>query len=94
MYYKEKCIVQDVVKKLHCIVKTQSGVLLDVRQYQLETVIPPKNSLVMVVRHSDPSIRGHLAHLIESNDDKVVVQMDNTYEYLTLGLDDVSEYVS
>jgi RNase P/RNase MRP subunit p29 len=52
-------------------------------------VIPRKGQLVMVVRHEDPQIVGHLGHLIEydSEKDKVLVQMDHTYEYLVLKSD-------
>jgi hypothetical protein len=58
--------------------------MLDVKQYQLETVIPRKGQMVMVVKHPDSTIIGHIAHLIDydSKKDTVIVQMDHTYEYL------------
>lgn len=55
----------------------------DVQQRYLETCIPRKGKSVMVVRHSDVSLEGQLAKLIEANDkrEEAFVQFDESFDH-------------
>ncbi|KAJ3269587.1 hypothetical protein HDV01_001188 [Terramyces sp. JEL0728] len=97
--YNQKGVIQDVVSLNTCIVKLQGGNLIDgklllivVDQCDLETVIPRVGRKVLVLKGED---KGQLAELKEYNSksEKVVVQIESTYDLATLTFDDVSEYV-
>lgn len=82
-FYNIKCVVHDVITKGICTLKTPEGVILDnVNQQYLETVIPKTGRDVMVLKHSDPSLVGQLAKLLEYNskNEKCVVQIESTFE--------------
>ena len=79
-----------------CIIRTDSGDLLEnIKERHLETVIPSVGSLVMVLNCSDSSQIGHLGKLLErhTSQQTVIVQMEQTFELLTLLFDQVSEYI-
>lgn len=79
-----------------CVIRTDSGDLLEhVRERHLETVIPSVGKTVMVLNCSDSTQIGHLGRLLEkhSSQQTVIVQMEQTYELLTLLFDQVSAYV-
>jgi G patch domain/KOW motif-containing protein len=89
-------VVQDVLSQNECIIRTDSGDLLDhVREKHLETVVPSVGKLVMVLNCSDSSQVGHLGKILERHSSKqtVIVQMEQTYELLTLLFDQISEYI-
>ena len=79
----------------HCIARLSSGALLDVQQRYLETIIPKVGKVVLVVQNIDKSLVGQLAKLLEYNSktDRAIIQMETTYDMVTVGLDDISEYV-
>jgi G patch domain/KOW motif-containing protein len=79
-----------------CVIRTDSGDLLEnVKERHLETIIPSVGSLVMVLNCSDSSQIGHLGKLLErhTSQQTVIVQMEQTFELLTLLFDQVSEYI-
>ncbi|KAJ3260847.1 hypothetical protein HK103_007410 [Boothiomyces macroporosus] len=90
--YNQKGIIQDVVSLNTCIVKLEGGNLVDFEQCDLETVIPRVGKRVLVVKGEE---KGQVAELKEYNSksERVVVQIEATFDLVTLTFDDVSEYV-
>jgi G patch domain/KOW motif-containing protein len=93
-YYRKKVKVVDVVAGDICTIMLDTGRILEnIRQRQVETVIPDVGRRVVVVLGPD---RGKVGKLIQKSTSKetAVVQFEGdwTGEVGTYGLDDISEY--
>ena len=97
-YYNKKGIVQDVSAKGVCVVKFENGRVfdgyranVDMKQRYLETYIPRSGKLVMVLVHSDKSLVGQLAKLMERNDERnealVQYEMSLDFEVIVVHVD-------
>lgn len=85
-----KGTIQDVISLGRCIVKTEKGVLVEVDQEELETVIPSVNESVMVVQGP---FAGQTGKIIEI-DESVKVQLDDTFEIELFSFNSVSSYLN
>jgi len=95
-YYNEKCVVQDVVTRGKCTLKTSKGAVLDnVDQSYLETIIPKTGKQVMILRSIEGARAGELAKLLEtySKSESALLQMESTFDMEKFSYDDFSEYV-
>ncbi|KAJ3044130.1 hypothetical protein HDV00_003234 [Rhizophlyctis rosea] len=95
-YYNQKGVVQDVVTAGECIVRTETGDLVEgVSQKHVETYIPATGKTVIVVDSSDPELRGHIGKIKEKNNDqeRAVVQMEHSLEYHTFTYDQITEHL-
>ncbi|TPX62304.1 hypothetical protein PhCBS80983_g00591 [Powellomyces hirtus] len=97
-HYNQKGIIQDVFSADQCVVRLDSGHLVDaVRTKHVETIIPAAtNTHVCVVQYEkDPNLVGHLGILKENHkeEERVVVQMEADLQYYTFTYDEVAEYV-
>jgi G patch domain/KOW motif-containing protein len=93
-YYRKKVKVVDVVAGDICTIMLDSGRILEnIRQRQVETVIPDVGRRVVVVLGRD---RGKVGKLLQKSTSKetAVVQFEGDWagEVGTYGLDDISEY--
>ena len=82
-YYYEKCLVQDVISKGLCTLKTSKGITLDqVDQKYLETIIPSPGKLVMVLKRVNEVSPGELAKVIECDKkaETAVLRIESTFE--------------
>ena len=96
LYYYERCLVQDVISRGVCTLKTAKGVILDhVDQSFLETVIPELGKQVMIVNpNSKVASFGELAKLIELDDRKetALLQLESNFEMESFCYNDFSEH--
>ncbi|GLJ56138.1 hypothetical protein SUGI_1205120 [Cryptomeria japonica] len=92
--YLKKGRVIDVVDPTTCdLLMDENGVVVQgVKQDDLETALPKRGGLVMVVEGKQ---RGVVGKLLERDSDKGVglVRKEDTYETLTLSLDHIAEFL-
>lgn len=95
-YYKTKVTVLDVPNTDHCVCETEDGqVLDDLRQPQLETVIPHNTpSYVMIVSGKYCSQLGQLLERDRKNSTAVVQLMSDRDVVLDLDFDSICEYTA
>lgn len=94
-FYNQKCTIQDVSAN-NTIVRLQTGQVLDqIREHQVETLIPSRGKTVMILIHRDQSLVGQLAQIIDLDDrqNKATIQYDLSYEFETVSYDHIAEYV-
>eukprot|EP01017_Pseudomicrothorax_dubius_P013855 TRINITY_DN1625_c0_g1_i1.p1 TRINITY_DN1625_c0_g1~~TRINITY_DN1625_c0_g1_i1.p1 ORF type:complete len:340 (+),score=93.96 TRINITY_DN1625_c0_g1_i1:38-1057(+) len=93
-YYNLKVVVTDVLDKRTFLALTPSGdVVEDLREKEIETVMPKEGELVKVLVGEH---RGEIAKLLKKDKDKNKCQVqlvENLAEILSLSLDDCAEYV-
>ena len=93
MYYSKRAWVVDILPGNRCTLKIAgTGEMLeDIRQHDLETIVPAEGGHVKVVRGE---FKGELGKVIEKDADKdrVHVQLESDLEIVTLGLDDVAQF--
>jgi hypothetical protein len=91
-HYQHKGIVQDVLSRHTCLLKMTSPsahLLHDVRDEDLETVVPRPGQSVVIVKHADPTLLGALAELVERDDrsERALLRVDETFQMLRLPFD-------
>jgi len=94
-YYSKRASVIDILPGGKCQLKLAgSGEILDdIRQDDLETIVPGEGGKIIVVLGES---KGQLGKVIEkeANRNKVHVQMDADLDIQTFSLDDVAEYMA
>ncbi len=93
-YYKEKVVVNDVISPERVEVVTNSGRVLDLDPYDLETVIPKSDfALIMIVKRSSEHL-GKIAELLRKDPKKEQVAiriLPDKEIVLSLDYDDICE---
>ncbi|KND01425.1 uncharacterized protein SPPG_03230 [Spizellomyces punctatus DAOM BR117] len=95
-YYNHKGTIQDVFTAGECVLRLDSGELLEgVKDRHVETVIPAVGHLVCVVQCTDAEHIGQVGRLKErdSERERAVVEMETSFEYLTFTYDEIAEFV-
>lgn len=93
-YYCKKGTIIDVATIDHCIVRFDDGTVVDdASQRDLETVIPAIGGRAIVVLGRDTGITGIL-HKKFIDKHEVVLQIDDTIDFVTFQLEDIAELVS
>jgi len=91
-YYSKRAWIIDILPGGNCSVRIDgTGEILDnVRQEDLETIVPGEGGRVVVVIGE---LKGELGKVVEKEPqrEKVHVQMDSDLELVTFNLDDVAE---
>jgi hypothetical protein len=93
-HHQHKGIVQDVLSRHTCLLKVtspagQHHLLPDVRDEDLETVIPRPGQPLLIVKHGDPALLGALAEVVERDDrsERVLLRVEETFQMLRLPYD-------
>lgn len=93
-YFRAKGVIIDVADASHISLRLEEGgkVVEGLREDELETLLPPVGSNVMVLEGEH---RGEVAKLIEkdSKRSRATVQLESELTVLQLNYDDVCEYV-
>ena len=94
-FFNTKAVVEDVPSNETCVVRLESGSILDgVLNSKVETIIPKSDAgIVMIVRGSN---RGQLAEILgrDKRSSRATVQLlPDKEEVLKLDYDDICEYV-
>ncbi|KAJ3153798.1 hypothetical protein HDU86_005131 [Geranomyces michiganensis] len=97
-YYNQKGVIQDVFTAGECVLRLDSGELIEgVKTRHLQTVLPSRlDTHVCIVDCRDvPQFVGQLGTLIERNDanDTATVRMEHTLEYRNFSFDEIAEHV-
>ena len=94
-YYNSKVIVEDVVSPYSCVVRTESGRVLDnVDPRDCETVIPKKDQgIIMIVRGKRKGKIGEILGRDKRNSEAAIQVLPDKDEVLKLDYDDICEFV-